>query len=135
MTEISVALKIADFDLKAEDISSIVGLNPTHSFMKGERYYLNTQRGKVEKEYPNSFWEYRVSFKIEDWTQNIIDKFIDEVIVPRQETLKKIADKYYIELFIGIRYRNEANPSYHFKANQLRVLGEIGMELDIDTYV
>lgn len=135
MTTVSIAIKITDFDISLDEIGTRLNLVATDSFLKGDKYVLLTPSGKKEKERPNNFWEYRLVFRIEDWPQKIIDKFIEEIISTRVQSLIGLAQIAKLEFFIGIAFQNEPNPSFHFTNEKIEILSSIGFDMDIDMYM
>jgi hypothetical protein len=132
--EISIAIKISEFDLDIKEISKILNLMPTHSHYKDDFYNVKTSIGEQKKKYEYNYWEYRLEFKSDDWPQILVNKFINEIVDTRKDILQKISKRSRIEFFIGINYYQEANPSFHFEIQTINLFSYIGFELDIDLY-
>lgn len=134
MDKISIALKYSKFSDSIEGISNGLGLEPTNSNVKGERYSLQSHDGRIEKQYQYNYWEYRFVIETDEWIQTVANSFIDEVVEPRKEQLKRIASKGQLEFFIGAELYGMANPGFHFEKETIALVAYIGAEIDIDLY-
>ncbi len=134
MNNISIAIKLSHFFVSLDILSEKMGLQPTHSHLKDETYSIKTHKGIVSKTYAYNYWEYRLEFNTDEWVQDLVDKFINDILQPRKDVLMETSLDGQLELFVGVHYRDEANPSFHFDVISLKFLTEINAELDIDMY-
>ena len=134
MNEISIAIKISEFDLDIPEISQMLNLIPSHSHYKGESYNFKTSEGDIEKVYESNYWEYRFEIESNEWVQIFINNFINEIILDRKNILQPISKVSRMEFFVGINYYEEPNPSFHFEHEAIKLLSDVGFSLDIDLY-
>jgi len=69
------------------------------------------------------------------WIGNQIDEFIDNVIKPRQEKIKEIISTCDSEFSIVQYIYEGCNPGLHFENDRLKIIADIGAEIDVDIYV
>ncbi len=130
-----VELKIFDFDTDPRYITNLLNLNPTRTWYKGEEYLFGDNRKGIKKTHESNYWEYRSVNISNDWIGDHIEKFIEEIIIPRKSLLKIITERFHTELSI-VQYMYEGcNPGLYFDKKVIKVLDECGLELNIDLYV
>lgn len=135
LNENIVELKIFDFEVAHQDISHQLNLSPTRIWVKGEEYLFGDPRNEVKKIRENNLWEYRSTTISNDWIGDQVTNFIQEIILPRQETIKKFADKYLAEFSVVQFMYDGCNPGLYFDKKAMKVLSDCGLELNIDLYV
>ena len=128
-------LKIFDFDTDYRRITDLLDLNPTKFWNKGEEYIFGDKRKGIKKIRESNYWEYRSTNVSNGWTGDHIEKFIEEIIIPRKNILKTITAKFHTELSV-VQYMYEScNPGLYFDKKAIKILNECGLELNIDLYV
>ena len=140
MTDIDthkVALKFFNFDCTPEELTEDLGLEPTKTGLKGQKYHLGPEAGKRIRTWEWNFWMYQVTVeKNRHWIGDQIDDFIDNIIKPRQEKIKKIISTTCDSEFSIVQYIYEGcNPGLHFDNARLKIIADIGAEIDVDIYV
>ncbi|WP_187264810.1 DUF4279 domain-containing protein [Pontibacter beigongshangensis] len=130
-----VELKIFDFDSEHGQITDMLGLAPTKVWVRGEEYIFGDKRNGLKKTRENNYWEYRSTNISNDWIGNHIDKFIDEIILPRKDVLRSISEKLHTELSIVQYIYEGCNPGLYFNKKALKAINDCGLELNIDLYV
>ncbi len=131
-----VALKFFDFDYLPAKLTDDLGLEPTKTALQGQLYHVGPKLSKIERKWSWNFWMYQViveksRFQIGDQ----IDDFIEHIIKPRQEKIKNIASTCSAEFSIVQYIYDSCNPGLFFNKSQLKVISNIGVEIDIDIYV
>ncbi|ALJ00729.1 DUF4279 domain-containing protein [Rufibacter tibetensis] len=129
-----VELKVFDFDVAHQEISTLLGLSPSIFWVKGEEYTFggNYNHKKIRE---NSYWEYRSTEYGNGWIGTQVENFIEEIISPRVEVLKDMSSEYHMELSVVQYMYDGCNPGLYFKKKFLNILNESGLELNIDIYV
>lgn len=128
MENITVALKVHDFECSIEDISRKLGAAPVESWLKGE--IIPNRDGKTVRR--NSSWIIKDSF--EDST------FINQKITDLLKSIKTselivLSEKYLCELSVVMKCHNENNIGFNFDKEMLNKISGLGIELDIDIYI
>lgn len=133
MNDISVVIKIVDFDLSFQRISEILNLEPTKTCKKGDKYFVDSSK-TVEKIYQTNYWEHRLNIKSNTvWVKEVIDTFCKEKLYPKDNDLVALHGKCRMELSISIWYYNSYD-SFHFDLELLNFLAKHQIEIDIDQY-
>ncbi|PSR52106.1 hypothetical protein AHMF7605_00505 [Adhaeribacter arboris] len=131
-----VSLKFFDFDCPPDELTKELGLEPTRTALKGQEYYIGPENKRVKKTWKWNFWEHQITIVEKDvWIGDLIDNYIDKVFQPRQENIKKITSKCRSEFSIVQYLYDGCNPGLHFKNNRLKIIADIGAEIDIDIYM
>ncbi|MBF9255815.1 DUF4279 domain-containing protein [Pontibacter sp. 172403-2] len=130
-----VELKIFDFDIEHGYITDKLGLKPTRVWVKGEEYFFGDKGEGIKKARENNYWEYRLNNISNDWIGDFIDKFIEDIILPRKDALRRITEQFHTELSIVQYIYDSCNPGLYFGKKAIKVLNDCGLELNIDLYV
>ncbi|PIQ22862.1 MAG: hypothetical protein COW65_00685 [Cytophagales bacterium CG18_big_fil_WC_8_21_14_2_50_42_9] len=130
-----IELKIFDFDTDHRFISDLLGLNPTRTWTKGEEYFIGNKRNKIKKTRKENYWVYNSINVSNDWIGYQIDKFLEDIIVPRKEAIKRITEQFHTEFSIVQYIYDSCNPGLYFDKKAIKILNECGLELNIDLYV
>jgi len=134
MNNVSIALKLSDFELDPSYISNLLMLTPTDDKEKGQEFYIGPPNNRLKKVYESNYWEYRIHIKNNHlWLKVLIDQFVKEIILERKSLLLMIKDKCCLELYVGVEFSgNDSLDSYHFDLDTLRLFSELSIEIDID---
>ena len=139
MAEISehiVSFKILDYDCTSDEITSVLELEPTKIGIKGQKYEIGPKHKRITKTWKQNRWIYEVLVKRNNhWVGNQIDDFIKNVITPRQHKLKNIISTCRAEFKIVQYLYDSFNPGLHFSNSQLKIITDIGADIDVDIYV
>ena len=128
MNENHVTLKIFEFSDSPEELTNAIGLEPTKTAVKGNKY------GKLNKPYPWNYWEYRWVRKEERYIGGLVEEFFLKVVEPKKDILRNILMKSSGELSVVQYLYQGCNPGLHINSGDLTTLNYIGAELDIDIY-
>lgn len=128
MNENHVAIKFFGFDSSPEELSALLGLQPTKTALKGDVY------GKLKKTYPWNLWEYRWIRNEQRFIGDLAEEFIATVVEPRKETIKQLLARCSGELSVVQYLREGCNPGFHLGHAALSTLCNIEVELDLDIY-
>ncbi|PCJ82776.1 MAG: hypothetical protein COA57_13100 [Flavobacteriales bacterium] len=139
MTDIDthkVALKFFDFDCSPDELTKEFGLEPTETALKGQEYHVGPEHRRLKKTWPWNFWMHQVIIvKNRHWIGDQIDDFLDNIIKPRQGKIKKIISTCESEFSIVQYIYEGCNPGLHFDNDRLKIITDIGAEIDVDIYV
>ncbi|WP_373511263.1 DUF4279 domain-containing protein [Persicitalea sp.] len=130
-----VELKIFDFEVEHNEITDLLSLEPTCIWTKGEEYVFGDKTKEVWKIREKNYWEYRKVNISNDWIGNDVAAFIEEIIIPRKDVIRKLAEQLHIEFSVVQYMYDGCNPGLYFDKNAVKVLSECGLELNIDLYV
>lgn len=137
MNNITLALKISEFEFAPNMVSDIVGIVASNVFLKGESYLVGPSENSIVKTRSTNYWEYRVHISNNSiWVKTIIDKFIMEVLDVKKDLWSKIKDDIDMELYIGIGFHSDDElDNYHFDRKVINLLSDLKVEIDIDQHV
>jgi hypothetical protein len=128
MHEYDVALRISGKTLDVTEVTSTLGLKPTQIRIAG-------QRRSEKSVWDESMWEYRVlSSKRMPWSS--LEKGLDRIVSifrPHQKLLRQYQRRFRVQLFCG-HFSSSFDGGPTFSPPLLKVLGNFGVELFLDTY-
>jgi hypothetical protein len=135
MNNISLALKVFEFEFGLNYIQEVTGIIPTATYSKGTTYFVGPEHNRISKQYEDNYWEYRVHIHNNSaWIQKVIDQFVKEVLLERKESWMQINELCKKELYIGVRYYQELD-NFHFNNEFLALCEALKVEIDIDQYL
>lgn len=134
INENHITLIFSDFSCAPDAITGTLGIEPTKTGIKGQEYYIGPQDNKQRKVWPYNYWALRIIKKENNFISEFVDGFLNEVVKPNKEKIKALSAECEVELSIAQYYYSGCNPGFHFTADNLQVLTEIGAELDLDIY-
>lgn len=128
MENITIALKIHDFECSIEVINKKLGIDATESWLKGE--IIPGRNGKILRR--NSSWILKSSIENSAFINQAIIALLmsinyDELII--------FSQKYLCELSIVMKCHNENNIGVNFDKEMLKRLTTLGVDLDLDIYM
>ncbi len=128
-----IRLSIFDFIQHPDQISDILDLNPSSVGIKGEKYtFGSSNQNERTREY--SHWEFEWKVLSNEFIGDIIEKFIDEIIIPRIDSLKQLVPNCSVQFGIIQYYYDGNNPGICIRSEHTKILSEIGASIDIDIY-
>lgn len=128
MENITVAIKIHDFECSIDAINQKLGIDATQYWLKGE--IIPNRDGKITRKH--SSWIIRHS--VENSTC-INQSIIDLLASINENELISLSYKYLCELSIVMKCRNENNIGLNFNKEILKKICLLGIELDVDIYI
>ena len=126
----SVSLRITGDDLVPQEITKLLGVEPTLSYAKGDKL-LGSKTGPVRIA-KFGMW----SLKALPREPEDMDSQIQEILHQTTNDLavwRDITSRYEIDLFCGI-FLGCSNEGMMLSAQSLAALGERGIELGLDIY-
>tara|TARA_R110000868_G_scaffold294140_1_gene554726 strand:+ start:92209 stop:92649 length:441 start_codon:yes stop_codon:yes gene_type:complete len=131
---IHIYLKLYDFDLQPDEVTKMIGLEPTKSGVKRGNFYF-AKKYKIEREYQSNWWEYKEKHITETkWQQEYVDDFINRIIKPRVEIIKSITTQGSGELALVPHYYDEWYLGFDFSLDIIKILSDSGIVLNMDIY-
>jgi hypothetical protein len=129
-----ILLQFYDFDFAPDFISQKLDLEPLSTGQKGDEYFVGPQK-QISKVRACSHWEYEWKIYSNDFIGEMIDQFFKEIIVPRLDLIKDIAQHCEtVRLTIVQYYYTGHNPGYGLSKEQINVLSAMNAEVDMDIY-
>lgn len=128
-----IILWFLNFEQSPEDITSHLGLTPTKTAIKGQEY-STSESLKSKRFHKFSIWEFEWKVDSNKLVGDLAEIFINEIIKPRVNEIKMLADSIDAEFKIVQYYYDGYNPGYHLTVDNMKTLTEANLELDIDTY-
>lgn len=122
-------LIIADFECSPEEITQTLSIYPTKTWLRGET--VTPTAKNVHKE--NGWMIASPCDPLNSTVDVQVDSLIS-IITPHIEAFAKLPTGVYIELSCIIRVADYGRPVIGFATNTVRVLAQIGANIDIDIY-
>lgn len=133
--KVHITLIIDGFSCSPDEISKIIGLEATKTAIAGQKYEVGFNQRKTKRVYPQNYWEFMQKTSGNTWVSTLVSVFIKENIVPRKNEIKSILSLNSEGTLSIVEYIYEGhNPGLHFEKEEIKLLGEIGLEIDIDLY-
>jgi len=127
-------LRFLDFDFDPDLITKKLELEPLSTGQKGDEYFVGPQK-QIIKFRECSHWDYEWKIKSNDFIGDLINKFFNEIIIPRLSSIKEICLNCKTIRFIIVQYYYTGhNPGYGFEKEQIKILADINAEIDMDIY-
>ena len=127
-----IELKFFDFDISIENLSSLLNLKPTKSWLKGDLVSYNKNSGILRKQ---NYWGFEYKTETNEFIGNDIEKFINEIIKPRIKLIKELTKLSHGEFGVTQYYSIGINPGYYFTKKDLEIIYKSGLELNVDCYI
>jgi hypothetical protein len=128
-----IILGIIEFDFSPEVISKELKLEPYSTGIKGEEYFAGDNK-QIRRIRECNYWEYEWKLLTNEFIGDIIERFINEIILPRVEVLKNLSINSEIIFTIVQYYYDGYNPGIFISSKHLKILSEINSSVDIDLY-
>lgn len=128
-TEFKVYIKIHEFDCSIEEITNLIGINPTKAWLKGD--VIPNRKGNIKRGI--SSWILQSALSTDNKIEDHIDYLLN-IVKSNYEVFKKLLQKYNGELTIVIYSYVENNLGFTLAADKLKDFINIGFTLDVDIY-
>ena len=128
-SEIKARLTVARFECSPEEITQILGIRPTKTWLRGE-----TVTPRAKNVHKSNGWTLRAPC---DPLNSTVDEQVDSlisIITPHIEAFAKLPTGVYIELSCILYVYDYSRPVIGFSASTVRILAQIGANIDIDIY-
>jgi hypothetical protein len=126
-----IILWFLNFDFPHEEITARLDLQPTRIATKGQEQMAANGVMKISR---HTFWEYEWKYEGNEFIGDVVERFVNEIVKPRTEQIKTLAESTDAEFKIVQYYYAGCNPGYHFTTDTMRSLITANLEMDIDTY-
>lgn len=123
------SLRIAGDDLDPNQVSALLGTDPTHGQAKGQEIPLKSGRTRIAQ-----FGQWRLHAtetepeNLDGQVAELLGKLTDDLAIWRN-----LGHRYKIDLFCGW-FMGGTNEGVTVSATTLKALGERGIELGLDIY-
>lgn len=123
------ALRIIGDSLVPEEVTALIGSEPTSSYRKGDVKRLPSGKNLVRK---TSMWLLEVTDREpEDINAQVME--ILAITTPDLAIWRNLCQQYKIDLFCGL-FMDSSNEGFCLSAATLMALGERGIKIDFDVY-
>jgi len=123
-------IRIHDFECSIDEISNELKLNPSRSWIKGEK--VPNRKSDIRRK--QSTWEYQSTIDPTEPIEKHIDSLLD-TFESKKDVFKKFSKKYYTELTLAIYEYKSCNPGFLLENKMLERISKLGLTLDVDIYV
>ena len=128
-----IILGFFEFDFFPDVFTKELGLEPFEKGLKGEKYFVGSKK-QHQKVHEYNMWTHQVKSYSNDHIDDLIAKYIDEIIKPRIDLIKSLTKSCNVQLRIVQYYYNGYNPTIYIKREYSKILAEINSSIDIDLY-
>ncbi len=128
-----IILGFFDFDFSPDIFTKDMGLQPLDKGVKGDKYFVGSKKD-VEKIHEHNFWRHELKTYSNDFIGDLIAKYIDEIIKPRVDIIKRLTKNSNVQLQIIQYYYDGCNPGIHIDFQRNKILSDINCSIDIDLY-
>lgn len=126
---IRTRLIIADFECPPEEITEILGINPTKTWLKGQPVTPKAKNTRKE-----NAWELLIDFSPENNTVDAQVESLLSIITPNIEKFANLPSNVDIILSCVIFTRPDGFPVIGFSKKLIKILALINADIDIDLY-
>ena len=123
-----IAIVVTDFVCSPEEITSVLSISPTKTWVEGEKRV--PQATITHKE---NGWCHELETDELEKFPTLVDKLIN-MLKEKKENFLKLPGGTYLELRCRL-FLNEHAPEFHLDSKTIKILDEIGVELDLDIYI
>jgi hypothetical protein len=136
--EIWLAFRIMEFPDHPDQITSLIGVQPTKTWRVGEPRIPGTSLPLREQ----NGWElssgltHEVTDPLEGF-QRHIDSILEK-IEPNLARFEAICNRHYSELSCALYLKHDSTdsiPSIHLDRRAMQIFGRLGTEVDLDLYI
>ena len=124
----AATLRIAGDDLVPEEISALLGAEPTHAQCRGQK--LPSRSGERIAKFGH--WRLEAKDREPEDLNGQVKALLDQ-LTPDLEVWRTLSKRFEIDLFCGL-FMNESNEGVGVSPSSLSLLGERGIELSLDIY-
>jgi hypothetical protein len=128
--KLTVGLLIYGFTCSPEEITALLKINPTETFLKGQP----VRKGALNTHHYNGWWlESGVAPDESSWQEHMDAIF--EVIGEKIDHFDLLPSESEIELSCGLVWRNQnIRPGIYVSPQALKILARIGCSIDISLF-
>ena len=128
-----IVLGFFEFDFSPDIFTKELGLEPLDKGVKGDKYLVGSKK-KHEKVHEYNMWTHEIKTYSKDFIGDLIAKYIDEIIKPRVDIIKRLTKNCNVQLRIVQYYYDGPNPGIYIKREHNKILADINCSIDIDLY-
>lgn len=128
-----IILGFFEFDFSPDTFTNEMGLEPLDKAVKGDMYFVGSKKN-IEKIHEYNIWTHELKIRSNDFIGDIIAKYIDEIIKPRIDIIKRLTKNCNVQFRIVQYYYEGCNPGIYLKSEHNKILAEINSSIDIDMY-
>ncbi|MCO5242208.1 MAG: DUF4279 domain-containing protein [Chitinophagaceae bacterium] len=128
--QIKAYFKIHGFECSVEEISIAMGLQPTQSWLKGDKIDRRTPiRERKFSSWIREIYEGDINTVGDEYL-----KYLYEFITQNLSAIESLSTLYETELTLVLRAYNTSNIGIYLSKEVLKLISQTGVNLDIDAY-
>jgi hypothetical protein len=128
--QLKAYFKIHGFECSVEEISITMGLQPTQSWLKGDK--IDGRTPIIERKF--SSWIREIYEGDINTAGDEYLKYLYEFINKNLSVIQKLSDQYETELTLVLRAYNNSNIGIYLSKKVLKLVSQTGVNIDIDAY-
>ncbi len=128
--QLRVYFKIHGFECSVEEISIAMGLQPSQSWLKGDK--VSGSVPVIERKFSSwikEIYEGDINMEGDEYI-----KYLYEFLNNNLSVIQKISNQYETELTLVLRAYNNSNIGIYLAKEVLRLVSQTGVNIDIDSY-
>lgn len=103
-----IILNFFEFDFSPDFFTKELGLEPLDKDTKGENYFVVSKK-QQKKVHECNMWTHGIKTYFNYFIGDLIEKYIDEIIIPRLNTIKRLTKNCNVQLRIVQYYYKGCN--------------------------
>ena len=129
-----IILSFVNFTVSPESVTKALKLKPHAVWTKGEAYLRGDIKRRLLKIRKESCWSYEWAFISNADVKDMIEKFIDKIIIPRKKAIKKLSSNCILNFEVVQYFYDGCNPEIWISAKYVKILADINCRIWIDIY-
>jgi hypothetical protein len=132
--QVDLRLLIVDFeDISHDDITNLLGIEPTHTSVKGDKRNPKNPNSPLKT---NNSWSMDSGLGMHTSFEDQMNIILD-IIEQKIDIFKPLCEKYYCEFACAIftyTDNGESTPWVHLDKRYNKIASELNIEFDLDLY-
>lgn len=128
-----IILGFFEFTNSPDTFTKEMNLQPLDTAVKGETYLVGSKK-QIEKVHEYNIWTYETKTYSNDPISDQIATFIEEIIAPRIDTIKRLTTNCKVQLRIVQYYYQGCNIGVYFRPEHNKILADLNCSIDLDLY-
>lgn len=128
--ETTVTFKITGDALEPDEVTTLLGINPSESHRKGDKWPTHP-----EHSYTTGYWGLESSLSLESSLIDHLDRLF-RILLPQAESIRLLGESGMSPCFYcGISVSDRVETSVLLEPDYLRAIAEAGCQLQLQFYV
>lgn len=122
-----------EFTNSPDTFTKEMNLQPHDTGVKGEKYLFGSKK-QIEKVHEYNMWTFESKTDSNESISDQIVTFIEEIIKPRVDTIKRLTTNCKVQLRIVQYYYQGCNFGLYLRPEHNKILADLNCSIDLDLY-